>query len=90
MKQIWKYRINIENFELEIPEDGRIISIDNQHGNGVMYVLVNPIAEKKKRKFIVRTTGEDIQDMDLMTQQYIGTMMLLKDNYVIHLFEELL
>ncbi len=90
MKQIWKYNIKTEDFQLEIPKDGRVISIDNQVGQGVMYVLVDPKAEKTKRKFVVRETGKDISDADLMTQQYLGTLMLLKDQYVIHLFEELL
>jgi hypothetical protein len=60
MKTIWKFKIEGHTI-LRLPKGAKILSVLEQFGDVNMLVLVNPQEEKENRRFVVFTTGDDIQ-----------------------------
>lgn len=83
MNVIYKYPVTPE-FELELPPDAFVLTVQMQRDNPVMWVLLDPEAPKVTRRFITLATGEqtEIEAKDLW---YINTFQV--DYLVFHLFE---
>ena len=92
---IWKYvldevEINEEGyFEIEMPEGAEILKVGVQRGKPTMWaeVYTKPDAKSVKRKFVVRQTGNAFAKLPSERYGYLGTVLLMGDNWVWHIFE---
>lgn len=82
MKKIYKFTLEINHEqEIEIPDDGEILSVQMQHGEPQIWVLVNPENFTVKRRFRIFGTGHDVTG----ELKFIGTFQ--NGPFVWHLFE---
>lgn len=88
-KVIWKYEINKGSyFELELPKDAEILTVQAQNNFPMMWALVNQEADKEVRKFATIGTGHEIPDsINKVLKKYIGTYQIEDGFYVFHVFE---
>ena len=57
MEKIYKYRLDFESNELILPANSKILSVEEQMGDIVLYALVNTdVKETEKRKVIIKPT----------------------------------
>ena len=83
IRSIWKYPLKIidEEQELMIPQDGKIVYVDNQNHAPVLWIEVFPKSPKEARNFRVFGTGHPIPTF----WNYIGTCLL--PPFVWHIYE---
>jgi len=86
-KQIWKYKIEVNNIVIDIPKDSQILTIQVQKNTPCIWVLVNPNNEIETRHFEVYGTGHNIYCTDSIERKYINTFQLNDGDLVFHLFE---
>lgn len=87
MLKVYKYSIPVaEYFTLDLPEDSKILTIQSQHGEPQIWVLVNINNPLKEYKFCLVGTGHPIQE-EMENLIYIGTFQLLDGGFIGHLFE---
>jgi len=97
---IWKYRFPPEDeFELEMPRGARILHVamlqggDRLTGGPCIWALVQTEQPMVKRKFSLRGTGHDCDDLDLYRppgerSDFVGTFFVYGDgSLVFHLFD---
>ncbi|MCK4500422.1 hypothetical protein KAU11_07985 [Candidatus Babeliales bacterium] len=87
MKTVWKYTVPmLDVFSLDLPQGAKILTIQEQHGNPQIWVLVNyPVDLLETRKFRLVGTGQTIEvDNGL---EYIGTFQSIGGDFIGHLFE---
>lgn len=86
---VYKYPFQVKDrFELEMPEDSTILSVQNQRETGTIWALCPPadkVKKKVKRQFAVVGTGHDFEPESDFT--YIGTYQEGNGALVWHLFE---
>ena len=82
-KQIWKYVLEPETI-IEMPIGAEILTVQEQYGRCCLWALVDPSANKVKRKFLVYGTGHPITEEN---GKYIGTFQLHNGRLVFHVFE---
>lgn len=83
--RVYKYGVVLNNyFELELPKDAKILTVQMQHEKPYIWALVNPAEESEKRFFRVAKTGHPIDESNL---QYIGSFQMNGGMLVFHLFE---
>lgn len=65
MKTIWKFSLQptVEHTIL-MPVGAEILSVQTQRNTACIWALVDPTAEKEKRKFIIVGTGTGTEDCD--------------------------
>lgn len=85
MKTIYKYPIQDDFTVLELPKDAEILTIQTQNGKPFIWVLHNPNEPKVRWEFIIKATGENIEE-DLSKKNYIGTFQMMEGMLVWHLF----
>ena len=84
---IYKYPVEVDDeFTVELPEGARVLSVDTQHGEPVMWAMVDPTAPTSKRAFRVIGTGHPIDDADELS--FVGTFQLRGGSLIFHLFEK--
>jgi len=84
-KVIWKYSLPVKEYHLiKMPFGAKILSFQLQYGNPTIWVLVEPTKEIVERRFKLVGTGHDIVEGGTT---YIGTIKMLDDKLVYHLFE---
>ncbi len=82
MKQIWKYRVPLnENPVINMQVGAKVLSFQEQHGELCLWAVVDPKANVEPRKFKLVGIGHPF-DPDA---KYIGTTQL--GAFVWHLFE---
>lgn len=85
MNYIFKYEIPIKDyFELNLPKNARILSIQCQLGLPKIWCVVDPHVEFEIRKFTILGTG---YQMGSAKMEYIETFQINEGNLVFHLFE---
>lgn len=57
---VWKFPVDAEAFTYPIPANAQILSVAMQHGNPVLYALVNDEAPKQPRSFLTVGTGHPL------------------------------
>jgi hypothetical protein len=82
IKQIWKYKLDGVISSIEIPLDGKVLTVQIQNEVPHIWVLVNPENQVETRGFRVVGTGHPFDDTD---SKYIGTFQ--DGPFVWHLFE---
>lgn len=83
MSRIWKYPVKGPNFELAMPQGARVLTVQVQHGEPVLWALVDPEKPHARRAFLLIGTGHDFDATGL---NYVGTFQ--EGPFVWHLFEE--
>lgn len=83
MSRIWKYPVKGTHFALAMPEGARVLSVQIQHGEPVLWALVDPEGIRRERRFAIVGTGHDF---DATALNYVGTFQ--EGPFVWHLFEE--
>ena len=87
MKTIWKYTIPVlDIFSLELPQGAKILTVQEQHGNPQIWVLVNSDKTLETRIFRLVGTGHPIEIEDSKLE-YIGTVQVVGGSFIGHLFE---
>ena len=88
MRTIYKYIINMQGQELDLPNDCKIIKVAEQNNELCMWVELDTDSETTKRNFQVFGTGHEMYRVMGVGFEYIGTGFF-KDGYVFHLYERL-
>lgn len=82
--QIWKFPLpNTDNL-IEMPLLASPLSLHLQNGVPTMWARVNPTLPLEKRRFVIIMTG---QDLPSGLRQFLGTLLMLNDGFVVHCFE---
>lgn len=85
MKTIWKFEVpDKHSFTVDVPKGAVFLSVQTQHGEPMMWWLVDPTAAKEKRVFDVVGTGWDFDPTGLT---FLGTYQVDGGTFVFHLFE---
>lgn len=85
-RAIWKYPVHLtDQFGAHIPEGAEVLSVQVQHGEPQMWVLVEPDAPQRYRNFRVVGTGHPF---DPAGWDFVGTFQISGGDLVFHLFEE--
>lgn len=85
-KTIWKYVLKtIDEQELEIPYDSKLLDLQVQHGVPCLWVMVDPNEIKLKRKIFIYGTGHTIPSRR-RKDQYLGSYQLDGGSLVFHAF----
>lgn len=85
MEKIYKYNLELTAGPqfVEMPQDSKVLSVQNQHGNFAMWARVNTGEEKKQtRTFRIFGTGHELQEE---YKTYIGTVQM--GDFVWHVLE---
>lgn len=83
---IWKYPITIlEEQTVEMPIGARILSVQMQGGGLVLWALVDPEANREKRRIAVHGTGHPVDIAE--TRHFIGTVQTNGGALVWHVFD---
>ena len=85
MRTIWKYQIPIQDyFELELPKDAEILTVQMQYGIPCLWALVDPTAQQEFRLFRLLEIGHPGETLNL---DYIGTVQQAEGQLIWHVFE---
>ena len=86
---IWKFpfKFPLGRFEIEMPKDAEILSVQVQRDVPCIWAKVIPENEKNTRRFRIIGTGHPFREDKKLS--YIGTFQQIDDFFVWHLFEEL-
>lgn len=86
MRQIWKYALEPrERTELLIPKNARVLSVQAQQGQVMIWALVDPSEPMETRRFVVVPTGQPFEESRL---HYLGSVQLQDGRLVLHCFED--
>lgn len=83
MNTIFKYAISTSGVTLQLPRDAKPLTVQNQHGEPQMWVLLDPGAPLVNRRFAMFGTGHDVPN----NANYIGTVQFSGGQLIFHLFE---
>jgi hypothetical protein len=87
VRTIYKYPVEVDDeFTIGLPEGARVLSVDTQHGEPVMWALVDPTAPTTNRTFRVIGTGHPIEDAAELA--FVGTFQMRGGSLIFHLFEK--
>jgi hypothetical protein len=84
---VFKYPIPSDDyFQIDLPVGAKVLTIQTQHGNPQMWVLLDPSEPYITHYFRIAGTGHPIEEPqeDL---RYIGTCQVLGGDLIFHLFE---
>lgn len=86
MKVIYKYILNfVEQQELELPANSKILSVKNQNENIVLYALIdNEITIMKTHLIFIKGTGHNADN--IKDCNFIETVKLLGGELMFHIF----
>lgn len=82
---VWKYTLDLlRSNTIEIPKDGKVLTVGEQQGTLCIWVKVDDSLEKEQRIFKIFGTGHLIPDYG-SNLQYINSVQI--DSLVFHVFE---
>lgn len=85
MRTIYKYAIQPGKFDIHMPKGAKVLTVQTQHRQPQMWVLLDTSNEPERRGFVTFPTGGEVPtDTHL---DYIGTFQLNDGYLVYHLFE---
>ena len=88
MRVIWKYKVPArQRFSIEMPEGAVVLSVQVQFGEPHIWCLVDPLASKEARQFMLLPTGEQTPYLDEFGFDFRGTFQVQGGTIVLHLFE---
>lgn len=84
-KSIWKYPIELkDSFSIKMPKGALVLTIQTQHQQPMMWVLVDKKADEEYRHFESFGTGHPMPDK---IRTYVGTYQMNLGEFVFHVFE---
>lgn len=88
MKTVYKYPIDPSDyyFTIELPEGARVLCVQSQQDEPMIWALVDPGAKSEKRRFLMAGTGQPIKEQSQLGQ-YVGTFQLRHGSLVFHVWE---
>jgi hypothetical protein len=85
MMRVFKYPIPIQDeVQIQMPSTGTILSVQEQHGEVVLWALVDDEKPLTPMKFRVVGTGHPIEDADDLV--YVGSVQQAGGALVWHVF----
>lgn len=85
--KIWKYTLPVSDHPVvSMPKGARVLSVDVQHGDVQVWVLVDPEAPTELRKFRMAGTGHSLEK-EIESLRFIGTVQMMGGNLIWHIFE---
>jgi hypothetical protein len=85
--KVFKYPLPTKaEFEIEMDECGKILKVEIQGAQACMWALVNPIAKKISRKFLVLGTGIET-NYNMNDLKFISTFQVQGGAFIFHIFE---
>jgi len=86
MKRIYKYTLTPSNKVLAIPGCLKIISVESQRQEIVVYALIETSSDTTKGfEFLVIGTGHDI-NVDIDVYEFLGTVSMVDGTFMFHVF----
>jgi hypothetical protein len=86
VRKIYKYNLEIGENITEIKACEKLLSVDNQNGNIVLYAMVNDVfTNVDKYKFLVVGTGWCIIE-DMTQYKFLGTVNQYDMGLMFHVF----
>lgn len=87
MKTIHKYNVSPWQHEQSVlmPKGAKIISVQEQYNNVVLWALVETENLHESRTIIVNTTGSEFHPE---SNKFIGTVQLNDGSFVSHIYEK--
>jgi hypothetical protein len=86
MKTIYKYTINTNGSEVDMPEGAKILTVREQNNEICLWACVDTDKPLEPRHFEVYGTGHMLPK-DMRDRKYIGTAFVYNDTIVFHVFE---
>lgn len=84
---IWKFSLPIDDtMFLSMPAGAKILSVQTQDDEPMLWALVDPKAPTVKRSFVLRGTGHPMSYEDAALP-FIGTFQMREGALVFHLFD---
>jgi hypothetical protein len=82
---IWKFPVQADTFELELPASACVLTVQLQAGQPFMWVQLDPTAPRHPRRFYTRPTG--LEWDETCAGLYRGTFQPV-NGLVFHLYED--
>lgn len=87
MTKVFKYKLEPDKETMQLPTGARLISVIEQHGNIVVYAMVNESAEGvEDYEFKVAGTGNGLGTEDIEEYTFLGTVGMDGNTFVFHIF----
>lgn len=84
--KIWKFTLSITDTQkLRMPKGAKVLTVQNQRGNPVLWAMVDDTAPFETRTFATYGTGITIPGDEI--GQYVGTYQSREGEWVFHVFE---
>jgi hypothetical protein len=88
--RIFKYRLGLQIHKpIDMPSGAAVLSVQMQHGEPVVWALVDPAAPPTKKHFRLVVTGEELTQRELADLKYVGTYQAEGGNFIGHVFEKI-
>jgi hypothetical protein len=84
MKSVWKYTLDHDDITAVMPKGAEILSVMAQGDDVCMWALVDPNAEKERRRFLTFGTGHPIPEGRMKS---LGSVSLHGGRLIVHAFE---
>lgn len=86
MKKVFKYPLEMRDVQqIELPSLSEILTVQAQHGEAMLWALVNPdITSTEMRSIRIAGTGRTLDEPHL---KYISTFQIMGGSLVFHAFE---
>ena len=82
-----KYDLDFEKyFEITMPKGAEILKMEMFDQIPQLHVLIEPVKETEKRRFIITVAGEFIEE-DKKSLWYLGTFQFAPRKSIYHVFE---
>lgn len=90
IKKVWKYKLAItDKQEVMVPTNSIPLSVIEQNGEPVLYVLVNPYYTRKETWTIhIRGTGHPVEEEMLRSSHFMGTVSTAYGALIWHIWIE--
>jgi hypothetical protein len=83
-KTVYKYSLRVDDEQVVLlPRDAELLTIQVQHGQPVLWALVDPTRIEEPRKISIRGTGHDAPGVG----RYISTFQMYGGELAFHAFE---
>lgn len=83
--EVWEYDVEPDEFTVDMPRGGKVLSVAAQRDRVQMWALVDPGAAKETRRFRLAGTGHALSCPEEL--RFIGTFQMHGGSLVFHLFE---
>ncbi|MEC7161165.1 MAG: hypothetical protein VXW57_05065 [Pseudomonadota bacterium] len=81
---VFKYPVQLGAFSMDMPAGARVLHVDMQGAEPVMWARVNPSADIVRRRFYCAATGETLPRN---AGGWIGTLKMQGGALIFHVFE---